>query len=272
MKPAMMMKPLQAMFEAFAQSEATRHIDANWPPTLAKATRYALFGGGKRVRPMLALMAAEAVGGEASEALRWALAVEMIHTYSLVHDDLPAMDDDDERRGRPTVHVAFDEASAILVGDALLTQAFAEIAASPALVRLLAQAAGGAGMVGGQVLDIEGVADLPTLKTMQEKKTGALIEAAVLGGALSVGADPASQAALRTYGAALGLLFQMTDDIIDEAQDADADGRSYLHHMPRADLDALIEQTTAAAQAALTGLAKPEALHAFAAQIARRTV
>lgn len=263
--------PFRAMFEAFAQDEARRHIDDRWPPNLAKATRHALFGGGKRVRPLLALLGADAAGGEPGDALHWALAVEMIHTYSLVHDDLPAMDDDDERRGRPTVHVEFDEATAILVGDALLTEAFAMIADQSALVSLLARAAGGAGMVGGQVLDIEGVDALDALRVMQAKKTGALIQAAIQGGAIAVGADEATIDALGRYGAALGMLFQMTDDLIDEEQDADADGRSFLHHMPKADLHALIEQTTAQAQAALEGL-KGETLHAFAEHIARRTV
>lgn len=266
------MQRFETMFEEFAAVEAAARIDARWPQTLAKATRHTLFGGGKRVRPVLALMAAEAVGGSAAPALPWALAVEMIHTYSLVHDDLPAMDDDDERRGRPTVHVAFDEATAILVGDALLTEAFALVADTPRLVTLLAQAAGGHGMVGGQVLDIEGVDALDALVIMQSKKTGALIRAAIEGGAISAGASEAQLTALGAYGDALGLLFQMTDDLIDEEQDADADGRSFLHHMSKADLHARIEQTTQSAQNALGKLAAPDALRAFAELIAKRTV
>jgi geranylgeranyl pyrophosphate synthase len=265
-------KRLQSLFEDFAAVEATTRIDARWPATLAKATRHTLFGGGKRVRPVLALMAAEAVGGSPHAALSWALAVEMIHTYSLVHDDLPAMDDDDERRGRPTVHIAYDEATAILVGDALLTEAFALVAETPQLVTLLAHAAGGHGMVGGQVLDIEGVSTLDALVIMQSKKTGALIRAAIEGGAIAAGATPAQLAALGAYGDALGLLFQMTDDLIDEEQDADADGRSFLHHMSKTDLHARIVQTTADAKTALTPLAKPQALRDFADFIAQRTV
>lgn len=263
---------LQALFEDYAQAQAVHRIDAEWPPTLAKATRHTLFGGGKRVRPLLAMLAAEAVGGTADLALPWALAVEMIHTYSLVHDDLPAMDDDDERRGRPTVHVAFDEGTAILVGDALLTEAFACVAEHTQLVALLARAAGGSGMVGGQVLDIEGVSEQAALEVMQGKKTGALIRAALVGGAISAGAQASMIAALSTYGVALGLLFQMTDDLIDEEQDADADGRSFLHHMSKADLHQRIRATTAQAQAALAGLPAKDGLHAFADRIAQRTV
>lgn len=262
----------QSVFEDFAEAKAAFHIDARWPATLAKATRHTLFGGGKRVRPVLALMAAEAVGGQAEIALPWALAVEMIHTYSLVHDDLPAMDDDAERRGRPTVHVAFDEATAILVGDALLTEAFALVAEHPRLVTLLAQAAGGHGMVGGQVLDIEGVSALDALVIMQRKKTGALIRAAIEGGAIAADASTDQLAALGAYGDALGLLFQMTDDLIDEVQDADADGRSFLHHMSKADLHARIAATTAEAHAALTPLTAPQPLRDFADFIAQRTV
>ena len=266
------MRRLQILFEDYAEAEAARRIDAGWPPTLAKATRHTLFGGGKRVRPLLAMLAAEAVGGVAAMALPWALAVEMIHTYSLVHDDLPAMDDDDERRGRPTVHMAFDEGTAILVGDALLTEAFGCVAERPRLVTLLARAAGGHGMVGGQVLDIEGVSDQPALEVMQHKKTGALIRAALVGGAISANADDAHIVALGAYGEALGMLFQMTDDLIDEAQDAHADGRSFLHHMSKSDLHRRIRETTAQAQSALEGLPAKDGLYAFADRIAQRTV
>lgn len=266
------MTRLQLLFEDYAEAEATLRIDADWPPTLAKATRHTLFGGGKRVRPMLAMLAAEAVGGTADLALPWALAVEMIHTYSLVHDDLPAMDDDDERRGRPTVHIAFDEGTAILVGDALLTEAFACVAARPRLVTLLARAAGGHGMVGGQVLDIEGVSQQAALEIMQGKKTGALIRAALMGGAISAGATDAQIDALGTYGDALGLLFQMTDDLIDEEQDANADGRSFLHHMSKPELYARIGQTSVQAQGALDGMPAKDGLHAFVDFIAQRSV
>ena len=253
---------------------------AAWPPRLVAATRHALFGGGKRVRPLLALLAAEAAGADAASALPWAMAVEMLHTYSLIHDDLPAMDDDDERRGRPTCHVAFDEATAILAGDALLTEAFRTLgasAASPAvivrLVALLGNAAGGGGMVGGQVEDIGGgLETLAALEQMQMRKTGALIGAAAVGGAVSAGAGEQTIEALARYGAALGLLFQLTDDLIDAAQDAERDGNSYLHHLGEAGVGTRRDAVHAQARAAVAPLgARGEALAALADRIARRT-
>ncbi len=188
-----------------------------------------VFSGGKRVRPILTLMACEASGAEPECALPFACAVELIHTYSLVHDDLPAMDDDELRRGRPTVHVAFDEAHAILTGDALLTEAFALAAAGAAtsgldagralaIVAVIARAAGAAGMVGGQVADLEaegGRADLALVEAIHRRKTAALIAAAVEAGALAGSATEASLAALREYGDALGLAFQVADDLLD---------------------------------------------------------
>lgn len=211
---------------------------SEWPTRLAEASRYALFGGGKRVRPCLALLSAEAMGGSFQVALPWAAAVEMVHTYSLIHDDLPSMDDDDERRGRPTCHKRFDEATAILAGDALLTEAFtltSRGAPSPSYAqdwtRLLAEAAGGAGMVGGQVEDIDGVSELTALMSMQQKKTGALIKASVVGGGVSAGVEVEDLVRLERYGEALGLLFQLTDDLLDAEQDAERDGNSFLHHM-----------------------------------------
>ena len=220
---------------------------AGWPAPLAEAARYTLFGGGKRVRPVLALMAAEATGGDAHDALPWACAVEMIHTYSLVHDDLPAMDDDAERRGRPTCHVKFGEALAILAGDTLFTEAFGVIAEKGAeLTGLLARAAGGGGMVGGQVLDIGGGLDtLDALVEMQRLKTGALIHAAGVGGALSVSAPPETVEALSRYGRALGLLFQITDDLLDAEQDAGRDPCNFLHFMPHAEVLALRDAAAA---------------------------
>ena len=203
------------------------------PVTLHKAMRYSVFAGGKRIRPVLMIAACEAVGGDAERVLPAACAMEMIHTYSLIHDDLPAMDDDDFRRGRPTNHRVFGEAAAILAGDALLTEAFillsdAQINARvPAEIRCrvlhtIARCAGSQGMVGGQVVDMESegkTIDLPTLQYIHTRKTGALILAAIQTGALLGGADEASLAALTRYGEAAGLAFQIADDILDVVGD-----------------------------------------------------
>jgi geranylgeranyl diphosphate synthase type II len=196
------------------------------PSRLTQAMRYSLMGGGKRLRPVLALMAAEACGADPVVALPGACALEMIHTYSLVHDDLPAMDDDDLRRGRPTCHKAFDEATAILAGDGLLTLAFEIVArdvtpaeAAAASVRLLAEAAGPAGMVGGQMADLQaqgrtdGTPHL--LEAIHRRKTGALLRAALGLGGIAAGADAAQRQALDTYGRAVGLAFQIVDDLLD---------------------------------------------------------
>jgi len=239
MNPALKssLRRVMAQFEPYL-TEVTAW--PQWPSTLAEAARYSLFSGGKRVRPSLALLSAEAMGAELSTALPWAAAVELVHTYSLIHDDLPSMDDDDERRGRPTCHKRFDEATAILAGDALLTESFALISRSaPSAAfaqdwtRLLAEASGGRGMVGGQVEDIDGVESLEALLSMQQKKTGALIRASVVGGGVSAGVDLESLARLERYGEALGTLFQLTDDLIDADQDAERDGNSFLHHMSK---------------------------------------
>jgi geranylgeranyl diphosphate synthase type II len=196
------------------------------PARLAAAMRYSVLGGGKRLRPVLALMAAEACGGDRAAALAAACALELVHAYSLIHDDLPAMDDDDLRRGRPTCHKAFDEATAILAGDALLTLAFELLArhvrptaAAADCARALAEAAGAAGMVGGQMADLqsEGRRDgtLAALEAIHRRKTGALLRAAVRIGALVAGADPARLDALEHYGRAVGLAFQIVDDVLD---------------------------------------------------------
>ncbi len=209
---------LQAVLTSpFQDGEAAR---------LGEAARYSLEAGGKRVRPVLCLLAAEAVGGTDEQALPGALALEYIHTYSLIHDDLPAMDDDDLRRGRPTNHKVFGEGHAILAGDALLTEAFGVLASSnldpsrraEALV-LLAQAAGWRGMAGGQALDLEGEKlssyDLDHLRLIHRLKTGALLRASLEIGAVLGGATPADRLALRAYGEAIGLAFQIQDDILD---------------------------------------------------------
>ena len=190
------------------------------PASLLEAIRYSLFAGGKRLRPALALGAAEVVSGDGAPALPVACALEMIHTYSLIHDDLPAMDDDDLRRGKPTCHKAFGEATAILAGDALLTMAFAIAAetGSTAIVRELALAAGVGGMVGGQQMDLEGEGQqlgLEALQRIHRAKTGALIRVSARCGAMVAGGSTAQVAALTAYGEHLGLAFQITDDMLD---------------------------------------------------------
>jgi len=209
------------------------------PPRLLEAMRYAALGGGKRLRPFLVVETARLFGAENEGALRTGAALEMIHCYSLVHDDLPAMDDDDLRRGRPTAHRAFDEATAILAGDALLTYAF-DVVADPVthpdpavrseLVLKLARAAGMGGMVGGQVLDLaaEQQSEKHTeasVRELQAMKTGALLLYAVEAGAILGRADKRPSAALSRYGAALGAAFQVADDILDEEGDEAALGK-----------------------------------------------
>lgn len=198
--------------------------------------RYAVLGGGKRLRPLLAYAAGRAFGAEDKSLDAAATAVELIHAFSLVHDDLPAMDDDDLRRGRPTVHIAFDVATAILAGDALQALAFSVLADAPldadiriALVRELAGASGAAGMCAGQAQDMAATGqtlDLQTLEILHSLKTGALIRAAVRMGALSARASRASLLALDAYADALGLAFQIRDDILDVEGDASQLGKT----------------------------------------------
>jgi geranylgeranyl diphosphate synthase type II len=198
------------------------------PPTLHKAMRYSVQAGGKRLRPILVIAGAEAVGGGAAQVMETACALELIHTYSLIHDDLPAMDNDDFRRGNPTNHKVFGEAIAILAGDALLTLAFKLIALNGArtgdariiaqLVTDIADAAGTDGMVGGQVVDIESEGKPFTAETLDyihSHKTAALIRASLCAGALIAGGSAAQIAAIRASGEALGLAFQIVDDILD---------------------------------------------------------
>jgi geranylgeranyl diphosphate synthase type II len=186
--------------------------------------RYSVFGGGKRLRPALAILACESLGGTRAAALPAACALEMIHTYSLIHDDLPSMDDDDFRRGRPSCHRAFDEATAILAGDALQAEAFGTVARhvrKPALAAALAvelaDAAGSVGMVGGQVLDLGGSSrsDEASLEKIHRMKTAAMFRAASRMGAISAGAAPAMVNRLGDFGERLGLVFQIVDDILD---------------------------------------------------------
>jgi geranylgeranyl diphosphate synthase type II len=209
------------------------------PPRLAEAMAYSLLDGGKRLRPVLCLAFADAVAratnGGGAVADDGAFALEAVHTYSLIHDDLPAMDDDDLRRGRPTSHKAFGEAMAILAGDALLTDAFAVVATGIAaeqavrgrLAAELALAAGAGGMVGGQVLDIadDRPANLEYLTRMHRLKTGALIKAACRMGAIAGGGDAAALDAAEIYGDAVGLAFQIADDVLDVTQSAEVMGK-----------------------------------------------
>lgn len=202
-----------------------------------QAMRYATMAGGKRLRPVLTLAAVDLLGGNPASALNAACAVELLHSYSLVHDDLPAMDNSDLRRGNPTTHIAFDDATAVLAGDGLLTLAFERLAdpaahADPAiraaLCLELAQASGAAGMVGGQMLDIlmEGKAcDQATLIRLQAMKTGRLISYSLRAGAIWQNADSAQLQALTAYGDALGLAFQITDDLLDVRGDSAQTGK-----------------------------------------------
>ncbi len=199
-----------------------------YPSEVHEAMRYAVLDGGKRFRPILVLSACEAVGGGREDALIPACAVELVHCYSLVHDDLPALDNDEMRRGKPTCHRKFGEAIAILAGDALLTRAFSllsEVRPAPkavTLIRELSRAAGPTGMIGGQVVDIRasknssgGVPDLSTLEYISLHKTGRLIETSALLGARMGTPSQAKLARIRRYGRALGLAFQVVDDTID---------------------------------------------------------
>ncbi len=200
----------------------------NQATRIVQAMQYSLLAGGKRLRPILAIAAAEAIQGDAGAVLPAACAIEMIHTYSLVHDDLPAMDNDMLRRGQPSAHVQFDEATAILAGDALLTKAF-EIISVPQdgnatdfsrqllVIHILAKAAGYQGMIQGQMLDIDTEGqqlDLDNLRELHKLKTGALIEASVMVGALYGNADAVELTALRSYANLIGLAYQVVDDIL----------------------------------------------------------
>jgi farnesyl diphosphate synthase len=232
-------------FAAWAQAKAAQVEDAlhAWlpidaPAGLGEAMRYAVLGGGKRLRPLLALAASESLNGHAEAALRAACALELIHAYSLVHDDMPCMDNDVLRRGKATVHVKFGQASALLAGDAL--QAFAFELLTPAgdsvplamqaqLCGLLSRAAGEAGMAGGQAIDLASVGqDLSEsqLKKMHELKTGALLQASVMMGAACGNASPEQKQALLTYGHAIGLAFQVVDDILDVTADSATLGKT----------------------------------------------
>ena len=258
-------------------------VHAEAPAGLGDAMRYAVLDGGKRLRPLLVLAACEAVGGNSQAALRAACAVELIHAYSLVHDDLPCMDNDVLRRGKPTVHVKFGEAEALLAGDALQALAFELLTPDDAgvppamqalMCRLLARSAGADGMAGGQAIDLQSVGrklDEAALRDMHQRKTGALLQASVeLGAACAPSPlQGASAEALRRYGAAVGLAFQVVDDILDvtadstqlgktAGKDAASDKPTYVSLMglegARAHADALLAE----AEAALAGAGLPD--------------
>ncbi len=263
---------------------------------LFEAMRYSLLAGGKRIRPVLTLEFCRLCGGEPAQALPFACAVEMVHTYSLIHDDLPCMDDDDLRRGRPTNHKMFGEANAVLAGDGLLTAAFSALAAAElpphviaAAVRELANAAGEEGMVGGQVLDMDGEGKPQTMKslyTLHGLKTGALIRAACTLGVLAADcSDRRAQtwqlAAARTYAAGLGMAFQICDDVLDAVGDSEKLGKSVgsdaaaekCTFVTLLGVDgslALARQETEAAVAALHGLGDTAFLEKLAMSLLER--
>ena len=272
-----------------------RWVVAESPAGLGEPMRYAVTGGGKRLRPLLVLAACAAVGGNPEAALRAACAVELIHAYSLVHDDLPCMDNDVLRRGKPTVHVRFGEARALLAGDALQALAFELLtptegvppAMQAGLCRLLAQAAGVQGMAGGQAIDLASVGrqlDEQELRTMHRLKTGALLQASVLMGAACGAPNLRARKALSQYGAAVGLAFQVVDDVLDVTQDSATLGKTagkdaacskptYVSLLgldgARAEAQALLRE----AQQALRGcgLADTRALAALAEMVVHRT-
>lgn len=218
------------------------------PSTIHEAMRYAIFAGGKRLRPVLCLAAAEACGGETADALAPACALELIHTYSLVHDDLPAMDNDDLRRGRPTCHKVYGEGMAVLCGDALLTEAFLVLSEAPptprygtrAYIAELAETGSSRKLIGGQVMDLEGEGKMLTkreLVRIHEAKTAALLTSSLRLGAMTANATPAKLAALTDFGYQLGLAFQVIDDILDVTQSTEVLGKT-------AGKDQAVEKTT----------------------------
>ena len=277
-------------------SDARAGLDHSAPAQLVQAMRYAVLDGGKRLRPLLVLAACEAVGGQLPAALRAACAVELIHAYSLVHDDMPCMDNDVLRRGKPTVHVQFGEATALLAGDALQALAFELLTPGDdsvpatmqaALCGLLARAAGSAGMAGGQAIDLASVGCTLTerqLRDMHELKTGALLQGSVMMGAACGQPSPRQHQALQDYGAAIGLAFQVVDDILDVTADSATLGKTVgkdaLANKPtyvsvlglqgsRSYAQELLEQASAALRG--SGLPQAHALAALARMVVNRT-
>jgi farnesyl diphosphate synthase len=291
-------------FAAWTQACQARmeNVLAGWlppanisPQRLHEAMRYAVLGGGKRVRPLLAFAAGEVTGADSGHVQHAAAAVELIHAYSLVHDDMPAMDNDALRRGKPTVHVEFDEATALLVGDALQSLAFDILAAqSPGLdassqirmVQVLAQAAGSRGMAGGQAIDLASVGkplNLTELEFMHIHKTGALIRASVLLGAQCGTMDDATETALDHYAKCVGLAFQVVDDVLDAeaptatlgktaGKDAADNKPTYVSLLGVARARELAQELRADAHKALAGLGAPaERLRQLADFVVERT-
>ena len=266
-------------------------------PRVGEAMRYSLEAGGKRVRPVLCMLAAESIGSSPEIAISCATALEYIHTYSLIHDDLPAMDDDDLRRGKPTCHVAFGEGQAILAGDGLLTEAFAIVLSDETLpverrvqaARILAEAAGWRGMVGGQSLDLEGEErtrngqsyDLDHLKLIHRLKTGALLRASLELGGAAAGATAEQLKALREAGEAIGLAFQIQDDILDTTSTSEQmgkrvgkdEGRGKITYPLLLGLDGArtaLQKATERAIEHMQSLPNPRALTAWARFLAER--
>jgi geranylgeranyl diphosphate synthase type II len=269
--------------QAFREDE--RYAD------LQEAMEYSLLAGGKRLRPILVLECCKLCGGEADKAIPLAAAVEMIHTYSLIHDDLPAMDNDDLRRGRPTNHKVYGEATAILAGDALLTAAFEQLAKAdlPAqrvveAVTCLSRCAGAPGMVGGQVLDMAGEGrslELRELEQLQSLKTGALISAAAQLGCIAAGAGEQARTKITAYAQALGRAFQVRDDMLDEISTAEELGKTigsdranekstFLTALGLEGCKKLVDELTDSAIAALDGFEQQEFLVWLAEEMAQR--
>ncbi len=288
-------------FERWTQSSLTAFeaalddlVPATAPAGLGEAMRYAVLGGGKRLRPLLVLASCAAVGGDSFAAMRAACAVELIHAYSLVHDDMPCMDDDVMRRGKPTTHVAFGEAQAMLAGDAMQALAFEvltpDTGIAPALqarlCSLLARSAGHDGMAGGQAIDLASIGkqlDECTLRDMHRRKTGVLLQASVMMGAACGPTSAQATKCLSDYGAALGLAFQVVDDILDVTQDSevlgktagkdqDANKPTYVSVLGLDAARALAQQLRAEAKAALaaSGLADVSHLSLLADSVVER--
>lgn len=282
------------------QQQAVEEALSDWvaadaPAGLGEAMRYAVLDGGKRLRPLLVLATSEALGGLPEAAMRAACAVELIHAYSLVHDDMPCMDNDVLRRGKPTVHVRFGEAQALLAGDALQALAFellvpeGDLVPAPVaarLCRLLAVAAGADGMAGGQAVDLASVGQaltLPALEAMHRRKTGALLRASVLMGAATAEPEERVRAQLEVYGSALGLAFQVVDDILDVTADSATLGKTagkdaacnkptFVSLMGLPGAQSYAEQVLEQAHSALhlSGIGKQDILHDLADWVGRR--
>lgn len=281
--------------QAHVEQALSNWVPADAPAGLGLAMRYAVLDGGKRLRPLLALAACEAARGDPAVAMRAACAVELIHAYSLVHDDMPCMDNDVLRRGKPTVHVKFGEAQALLAGDALQALAFEMLvpddgsvpaALSARLCRQLAVAAGACGMAGGQAVDLASVGvslDRKDLEGMHRLKTGALLQASVMMGASTATVDAAVLQQLSAYGACIGLAFQVVDDILDvttdsatlgktAGKDAAADKPTFVSLMGLEAAQAYADEVLEQAHQALSATALPhtDTLHALADWVGRR--